>query len=262
MQPARHEGSLLASLSELRAIEHQRVSEEHAMIQRVAEARAREHEDAERRVRDAEAARHAAEHEAKVAVERAREQAEREARMYVEATEAAERARHMVALEAERVASEQQLRREVALRQRPRWMIALTVAAVAAAVALGVFAVDRLRESDAAQAKAQASDRIRQQAVSEANAAREQLEKLSKELAELDQRVQQAIDQVVVAQNDADRKAARDRLNALQRDQAEARERFNKAEQVRLHNERIKTIKIDKDCEDNSLSKKPEKCLK
>src|SRR3569623_1115411 len=89
--------------------------------------------------------------------EEARVAAEREARLRVEAHEASERARLAAHLEQERMAQEMELRRADIAQRRPRWMIAVTVLALAGGVGFAALAVDRMPEADAAeQAKAPA----------------------------------------------------------------------------------------------------------
>src|SRR6185436_16701817 len=103
MDARRTEGSLLASLCELRAIEHQRVADERAAVEAAAQARRHEQETRERLARDAETARLAAERDAQLAIEQARADAEREARLRLEAAHAAETARQQIALDHQRL---------------------------------------------------------------------------------------------------------------------------------------------------------------
>src|ERR1041384_2324013 len=123
----RSEGSLVASLGELRAIEDQRIADERAGGRGRGGRQPRREVEAARlaAVREAEAARLAAVREAELAAERERAAAEREVRLRIEAEEAAARARHQIALDQQRLVEEIALRREVARRQRPRWMIAV-----------------------------------------------------------------------------------------------------------------------------------------
>jgi hypothetical protein len=147
----RSEESVVRSLAELRAIELQRQTEEQAAAEAAVQARRREREAAAQAARDAETARLAAERAAQVAAERARDAAERDARLQVEAVEAAERARRLIALEEQRMAAELAVRREAALRQRPRGLVALSAVALAAAAGLGWLALDRAHAADDAR---------------------------------------------------------------------------------------------------------------
>jgi hypothetical protein len=150
----RSEESLIRSLAELRAIEIQRQQEEVAAAEAVVQARRRARETAlqaaAQAARDAVAARIAVEREAELAAHSARTAAEREARLQIEAIEATERARRMVALEEHRVAAELAVAREVALRRRPRGLIALATLAIAAAAVLGWIAREARLDADAA----------------------------------------------------------------------------------------------------------------
>jgi hypothetical protein len=217
----RSEGSLLTSLSELRAIADQRIADEHAAREAAVQSRRCEREAAEQRARDAEAARLAAEREAANAAEQARAAAERETRLRIEAAEAAERARHQVALDHQRLVEELALRREVARRQRPRWMIAVTATAVTAAVGLGALALDSRRDAAAAQDRSAAAIERCDRAEDQSLAAAGDLERLSRDLAALERDTAAAIAAVKAAQTDADRRAANDQLLRGQRRQRE-----------------------------------------
>src|SRR5689334_11849499 len=98
MQVERHDGSLVASLAELRAIEEQRIASERDAVREAQQALVRAREQAAQQLRDEEAARVAAAHDAAIQIQREREQAERSARMQLEAAETAERIRHQAAL--------------------------------------------------------------------------------------------------------------------------------------------------------------------
>lgn len=199
----RSEGSLVTSLAELRAIELERQTEERAAAEAVAAARQREHDAAAQAARDAVAARIAAERAAELAAEQARAAAERDARLEVERTEAVERARRMVALEEHRLAEELALQREVAQRQRPRGLMAVSAAALAAAAWLGWFALDCRRDAAAA---AQARDRAiaaQAQAGGDARDARAVIDLRDRELAALRTALAAANHRATEAEHDA-----------------------------------------------------------
>lgn len=151
MRNVPYEGSLLASLEELKKIEADRIAEEAASIARAAEEKRLAHEAAVLRAREEAEAKVQAEHEARLAQERARLAAEREARMELEAAQAAERARAAVELETARAYAETQLARDEALRKRPRWMIAVTLGAVVVAGAAALFAMNAVNGADEAR---------------------------------------------------------------------------------------------------------------
>src|SRR5258706_11460446 len=153
----RNEGSLLASLSELRAIEQQRLADEQAARERTrtAEAAAKAAQD-HARIEAAEA-KLRAERDAQLQIEAARLAAEREARLHVESVEAAERALHQAELEHDRLRQEMELRRAEVARKRPTWMLAVTALAVCAGLGLGVFAYQRAQQAaDANEAQQRA----------------------------------------------------------------------------------------------------------
>lgn len=255
MDTVRQEGSLLASLSELRAIEHQRLADERAAALADMQARRDRQDAAARTAREAEAARLAAERAARLAAEQAHAAAEQQARLQIEAVEVAERVRHQAALDEQRLHEELTLRREVALRQRPRWMIAVTTIAVIAAIGLGGFAIERHRAGAVAQeARARAQeDQVRaERAMLEAKAA---LDQLTLDLADLDRKVAAAMLRVADAQSDADRRAAQDGLRQLQRRQADLTAQQHRREEERKQRERANGVKISQDCLNNAICK-------
>jgi hypothetical protein len=249
----RKEESLLVSLNELRAIEHQRLADEHAAVEAAWQAKRQDRAAAERAAREAEAARIAAARDAVVAAEQARAEAEHRDRLQLEAVEAAERARHQVMLDDRRAHEELALRREVALRQRPRWMMALTGCAVAAAIGLGWFAVERQRESVAAtQARAHALEAKAhaEQAMRDAQTA---LDKLELELQDLDGKVRAAVQRVIIAQSSVDRQAALDKLHQLQQQEAEIKEGQRRRDEQRKKKLRDGGVQIPQDCLNNAI---------
>ncbi|MBX3161403.1 MAG: hypothetical protein KF773_35910 [Deltaproteobacteria bacterium] len=151
MRNVPYEGSLLASLEELKKIEADRIAEEAASAARAAEEKRLAQAAAVQRAREEAEAKVQAEHEARLEQERARLAAEREARLELEAAQAAERARAAVELETARTYAETQLARDEALRKRPRWMIAVTLGAVAVAGAAALFAANAARTADDAR---------------------------------------------------------------------------------------------------------------
>lgn len=245
----------MTSLAELRAIEQERVAAERAAVVAEADARRRAIEDAEARIK--------AEAEAKVAAERAeairiakeREDAERAARMQVEAVEAAERARLQAALEQERMAQEIDLRKAEVAKKRPTWMVAVTIGAVLAAGALTWFGFDRYRQAQEAQVSEEQARRAKEVADKEAGEARAQMAEMQQQLAELDKKVAAGIEQVVAATTAAERKAAKDNLEKLRREQVELQARRDAAERERLRRERLKGKHFDKDCLNQAISK-------
>jgi hypothetical protein len=249
---ARNESSVLINLSELRAIAQQRIDEERTALERSKEAERQAKLAAERAVREAAEARVAAERAERVRIEQARADAEREMRLRVEAAEASERARHMAALEQQRMAQEMEIRRAEVLQKRPRWMIAVTAVAAAAAVALSLFAIDRAHVADAAEHGTEVAIAEKEKAQHEAQEAAKQLDAMRGDLAALDGRVGAATQALEAAQNQADRLKAKAALDEANRLKAEAQRKLDAWNAEQAHLERIKKIDLTK-CSNSSL---------
>ncbi|MBA3463094.1 MAG: hypothetical protein H0T46_24265 [Deltaproteobacteria bacterium] len=245
----------MTSLAELRAIEEERVAAERAQV--IAEA------DGKQRATEAAAARIKADAEAKLAAERAeqiriakeREDAERAARMHVEAAEAMERARLAAALEAERTAQELDLKRQEVAKKRPTWMIAVTMGAVLAAGALTWFGIDRYNEAEISRKNEEAANEAKRQAEHEMEESRARLVAMETDLAALDKRVGTAIDQVVAATSAAERKAAKDNLDRLRREEQELRRKQQEEKDRLAKIKRKEKVIISEECKRNSLAK-------
>lgn len=238
----RVESSIMTSLSELRAIEQQRIADERAARerQRLAEIEARR--VAEQARIAAEQARLRAEREERLRIEEARIEAERQARMRVEAEEAAERARLAAVLEQERLAQAAELRRAENAKKRPTWMVVVTGAALAIAVGVGWLAVDRAAQRDEAEAQRIAAVHATQEAKRKARQTREELERFSVQLAELDARVEKAEQVLLAAQTRADRERAAAEIAAANRQRAEIRRKQAEAERRRFEEERKREL--------------------
>jgi hypothetical protein len=246
--------SVLASLSELREIEEQRVADERAAERAVALAQiaAREAEAAARA--DAIAAQRRAEHEATLAVEHARLAAEREARLRIEATEAAERTRQQAILAESRLAQELELRRAEVARKRPTWMVAVTAAATLAAFVLIYVAIDRTKASEDARQR----ERV---AVQQKRDMKHQLEELSASLASLQGDLDALSTKTLAALDDLAKAKGREAEAAaaakVKRLDDEARALKAKRDKLREERERIentpKPVKIDPKCLTQSI---------
>ena len=254
MQP-RFDGSLMTSLAELRAIEEERIASERASVLAEVEARKRAQADAEQRARDAEEARVNAAREAELTIARDRERAEREARMHVEAAEATERARLAAALEQERTAQELDLRRQEVAKKRPTWMIAVTIGAVLAAGGLTWFGIGRYNASQQAIADKDAADRDAAAARKEADDAIAALAAMDAQLQDLDKRVGDAIDKIIVANDVATRLAAKKNLEKLRAEEAELQAKREKERQRLDHIKRVQKVEISEECKKNPLAR-------
>lgn len=204
----RIESSIITSLSELRAIEQQRIADERAAIERTRAAEIEARRLAEQARSEAEQAKLHAEREERMRIEIARAEAEREARLRVEATEAAERARWAAQLEEQRLAQEMELRRAEVAKKRPRWMIAVTAIAALCAVGLTWFAIDRSQQmavSDEARERATAE---KEKAKADLREAQARLASIEREIDAFDAELRRLTKVVADAQNEADRKRA------------------------------------------------------
>jgi hypothetical protein len=220
MQNVRYEGSLLASLEELKRIEQQRVAEEQAAIEKAASDREQARLDAERREREAVEAKARAEHEQRLATERAKLEAEREARLRMEAEDAAERGRQMMVLEEKRAAAELELRREEVRKKRPTWMIAVTGLSIALAGLLVWLALAWYQNAQRANEEKVAADQAAEKARADARVAIADLAQVEKQLGDLNVRVNEAIDEAIKAEGVAKAKEAQAKLKRLHDEQA------------------------------------------
>jgi hypothetical protein len=244
----RVESSILASLSELRDIEKQRIADERSAIERTRRAEIEAKLAAEQAVREAEAARVRAENDERVRIEVARAEAEREARMRVQAAEASERARYQAALDQQRLAQEMELRRAEVLRKRPTWMVAVTACAFVAAIGLTWFAIDRSQKTAVAEEKQRIADAERARSKQMLIEAAARLKVLEDGVAELDQQVSVAQQKLASAQNEADRKAAREAIALADKRRADAKRAANAARAAEEKRIRDLGIHIDPKC--------------
>ena len=245
----------MTSLAELRAIEQERVAAERAAVVAEADARRRAIEDAAAKAKADAEAKLAAERAEAIRIAKEREDAERAARMHVEAAEAAERARLAAALEQERMVQEIDLRKAEVAKKRPTWMVAVTIGAVLAAGALTWFGFDRYRQAQEAQVAEEDAKRAKQVAEQEAAEAKAAMEQMERDLADLDKKVGRAIDQVVAATTAAERQAAKENLERLRREEAELKRRRDEAEAKRQRDIRRRGFVITEECKKNALAK-------
>jgi hypothetical protein len=254
-QPEKRENSVLFSLRELRQIEENRVQEEEQAHRSAEEARRAAAEEAERRRREAEEAKIREERDAQLAIERARENAERERRMQVEAAEAQERARQQAALEQQRLQQEMELRRAEVAKKRPTWMLVVTGMAVVAAIVLVIFAINKMRSAESADEDKAKAEAIAAKRDAETKELLEKVEKLQASFIDMTTQVNNAIAAVDAAQGDADRASAKAKLADLQRRQAEIQAQMAAAKAAAERAQRLKGVKISKECLDNPLAK-------
>jgi len=234
----RVESSIITSLSELRAIEQQRIADERTAFERERAAEIEAKRAAEQAVRDAEERKLREERDALMRIEQARVDAEREARMRVQAAEAAERARHVAALEHQRMQEELELRRQELAKKRPTWMLAVTGLAMVAALGLGFYAYERNQEQQRAEASEQAAIKQKQIAVEEAQRAKEELDRLAKQMEEQDARIAKAQELLLAAQTQADRDRIAADIRKANQEKANIRAAQRRAEEAAAAAER------------------------
>jgi DNA repair exonuclease SbcCD ATPase subunit len=104
-------------------------------------------------------------------------------------------------------------------------------------------------------AELEKAQREADQARKEAADATERVERLAKDLEELDAKLTAAIDSVVAAQNDADRAAAKAKLEQLRKEKAEMEARVQAARGDAAKATRKQGPKISKECQENPLAK-------
>jgi hypothetical protein len=239
MQQVRYEGSLLASLTELKAIEEQRVAEERTARERAEQDRVEAIATRIRLEKEAAEAKARAEHEKQLALEQARVDAEREARLRVEAAEAAERARQQAELERMRLEQEHELRRAEVAKKRPTWMVAVTVVATLAAGVLVYVAVDSRGAAEDAQRASEIAQRETEQYRADAAKAVAQAEQVERDVAALDGQIGTAIKKLDSLKEQAEILAAKRALDKLNKDRADA---ANRAAKARIEAERLKRL--------------------
>jgi len=252
----RIESSIMSSLSELKAIHHERIADEQASFERARIAEFEARRAAEEAVRAAAEAKLREERDAQIRIEEARVAAEREARMKVEAAEAAERARYAAELEQQRQFQEAELRRAEIAKKRPRWMIAVTGVAVAAGLALGYMAIQSAHEAELAAEQQKAAEHDKQVAKEQAAQARVELAELEKSLDGSTAKLDELTRALTAAQNDADRLKIKHQIDEQNKIAAQERQRIADLKQKKWHDDRVK--KLDqKDCLGTALG-----CLK
>jgi len=249
----KQEHSVLASLSELRAIEEERIADERAAVHAAELARVAARE-AEQHARDqAAAAKQREEHEAKLAIETARLEAEREARLKIEAAEAAERTRQQAILAETRLAQEMELRRAEVAKQRPTWMVAVTVVATLAAFALIYVAIERTRAGEEAKERERIAIQQEREMRHELDELSTTLANLQRELGILSAKTNKAMDDLAAADNAAKVAAAKAEIDRLRAKERELRRQQEDAAERKRKLERGRPIKVDDKCLKESI---------
>ncbi len=248
----RIESSIITSLSELRAIEQQRVAEERATVERERAAAIAAAKAAELARIEAAEARLQAEREERIRIEIARAEAERDARVRVEAAEATERARLAAQLEERRMAEELELRRAEVAKKRPTWMLVVTGVAFAAAIALTGFAIDRSLTMERAKEQERAAQVEKAKAKEQLRELGEQMRALQIEIDAFDGRLAGLQQKLVAAQTAADRKRVADEIAAESAAKREVQRKLDAAAAAKAHADRVK-VRDYRHCQDTPL---------
>jgi uncharacterized protein (DUF3084 family) len=109
-------------------------------------------------------------------------------------------------------------------------------------------------ESDRAEAARQRAEHEAVQAAKDAKAAQDAVERLQHDADDLQQRIDAATDALASAQNEADRSSASTKLGQLRRERFELEARIAEAKARAVRVERLKGVKINRDCMENPLA--------
>lgn len=112
-----------------------------------------------------------------------------------------------------------------------------------------------MEKSEAARKEKEKAEELAEQAVKDAKEAQAAVEQLEQQATDLQKRITEATDAVVGAANATDIKAGQEKLSALQRERVELDARIAEAKAKAARAERLKGVKISKECLDNPLAK-------
>lgn len=112
---------------------------------------------------------------------------------------------------------------------------------------------ERVSSPEAVEAKK--AQQLVEQAVAEARAAEEAVVRLQAEAEAMMNRLDEAVNALASAQNQADRDAAKAKLDQLRREKTEMEARIAEARAQAARAERLKGVKISKECLENPLAK-------
>jgi hypothetical protein len=242
----RIESSIITSLSELRAIEQQRIADERAAIETTRLAEIEVRRAALQATVDAQERRLREEREAQMRIEIARAEAERDARLRVEATEAAERTRLAAQLEERRLSEEMDIKRAEVAKKRPTWMIAVTVVAALAAVGLTWFAIERSQQMAAAEEARHRAEHDKDIAKQKLREAQERLAALQGDVDRIDADISRLTKQLTDAQSADDRKKAAVALAAADQAKKDAKRRIAEEQARKDWIERHQVVDVSK----------------
>lgn len=123
-------------------------------------------------------------------------------------------------------------------------------------LACGKAAEDaKRREAEKAEAAHREAEKEAARAREEADAAAKKLDDLMKKLEDIDKQTSQAIEGLTNAQNDADRVAATAKLEEARKAKAQLEAELATAKAEAERAQRLRGVKISKECIDNPLAK-------
>jgi predicted nucleic acid-binding Zn-ribbon protein len=94
-----------------------------------------------------------------------------------------------------------------------------------------------------------------EEAARSAAEAEQNVQRIQKDLDDLDARVATAVDSVVAAQTEGDRAAAKAKLEALRLEKVDLERRIAEAKAAAARQKRLQGSRISKECQDNPLAK-------
>ena len=127
--------------------------------------------------------------------------------------------------------------------------------ALVAVVALSSLAIHDVRESDDAAVAERKAEAAAAQAVKDIQAAKDELDKLMRELDELDDQIARAVNASAEAKNDADRAAAEARLRQLKEQYEEMKQRAMLSRALADRGKDVKCVCIPRRCMDHPQAK-------
>jgi len=128
------------------------------------------------------------------------------------------------------------------------------IAAIGVVIAIILIVKFQTSSEEAAEKQRQAEVE-KEKAVKAAQEAQALVDRLQRDLADMDKKVSAAVDGVVAAQNDADRASAKAKLQELNRQKYEMEKRIAEAKAAAARAERLKGAKVSAECANNPLAK-------
>jgi len=128
------------------------------------------------------------------------------------------------------------------------------IASIGVIVAI-VLTIKALGGEDSANKDKEVAERRAKEAEKLAQEAQDKVERLQKDLQDMDKKVGMAVDSVVAAQNDADRASAKANLEKLRREKADMEVRIQAAKDAAALAKRKQGAQVSAECQNNPLAK-------